>query len=1362
MIELLGKIISGAVVGYTTNDLAVQMLFRKRFGLGGIVLKTHQQFVENISALVEKEIINHHTLAKEFDSPAFKQAIEQSVQDFYTQHLQALLQHTRLCDVPQAEKSWEKLADNLHQVVQKYLNKHFQELLEFITLQDFISEKQTQHLSEQIAQEILQIAQEIKLETSLAAILNEVSQNSLQDIFGEVFIRRVSENIQKIIQTYYNFLLQTPKDILQEIAAKVVHTVELDTLIRLLSQSLSQKPLQALITSQELENIADEVLRQIEKLLLSNKGKLIVQTLAKFVIQTLQKEQTTIFELLTPNLRQDFEAFLRKQLPIILKSFIAFIQEQKPKIDSLIDQTFRNNTQFALQEWLLDIFIGSVSENAEVVKKIINYIEKYDASELAEIATNYAVEYLQNNTISKIIAQIDEQKALSYLTDTLHKNFLEILAQIQPSAFNGYLDRKVGDFISSTQIENFLLNQWKTIEKSNWLHKLLIELRFEKIILRKIDEKQESFTKNALKSIFSETNFEQAALWLAGKAKEKLQEETIYQELQDFFKKTLQKNIQSLHIKQLLTPTDIQKITEILSQKSHKVLLNSWADFSEKPLQNYFQALGTDTLIHKQTAQYLQTTLLLELETLLKGRIEALVKQNLAPLPPERIRDMVENFMGREVAPISVLGAILGGVAGGALAAIPEADGNYAAMSALNGLVYGITGYGTNWLALRMIFRPYQQKRFVGLALPFTPGIISKNKSRFAQNMGKFVQQSLLKRESILNNFHGSRKILRQSLLELIQKEDYALLSNLIEKNKDTIAEYIQEKSLDYLLAWQDTLLEHINKALEDLLKQDLAQIDTSSLKARIKEQLNVSYIAEKSQQVTAHILNLGQNAPKKLASLLPTNTWELSEQLIAKFLRESIEKFSQTQGQSLWLPALENYLYKQYQIIIEKKIAQILQKNQIELLKNNFADFLRKQMSSPRAQSQVFEGLSGRLQKEIAPEKTIGEVLEGRIIGFIEENAIKLTESLIQQGMDWLAQNKKELANEVYEKAYEENKAAFIYKTVIRETVLELASYGIPNFFKKQMPEMVALIKREVGDIGKIPLSELNISINKQALQNWIVRFLQNQDLQEATGKVAEIFLEYSLLETPLVSFLKNQDLLSLKNLEKNFANEIRLLQAYSQRLLDTEKSELIAYISSFLANNMRAFAESYSQHWINEDSEAIAQKIIDFLLQSKAFEEEKNRWIDEVFFKMKQKPLHRYLASQHLQEDLGRTFKKLLAQEDVQMFLQKSIRNLSMEFLPKILPSLQADTKDFFAFNVLEAVFEALDENLPQLLLSVDLHKVVVEEIEAMHPKEIEALFNSFAALYFRQLINYGFGFGIVFGLGLDWALKGLKSVL
>ena len=48
-------------------------------------------------------------------------------------------------------------------------------------------------------------------------------------------------------------------------------------------------------------------------------------------------------------------------------------------------------------------------------------------------------------------------------------------------------------------------------------------------------------------------------------------------------------------------------------------------------------------------------------------------------------------------------------------------------------------GYFTNWLAVRMLFRPYYPKKLGKWRLPFTPGIIPKRKGALAKAVGKAV-----------------------------------------------------------------------------------------------------------------------------------------------------------------------------------------------------------------------------------------------------------------------------------------------------------------------------------------------------------------------------------------------------------------------------------------------------------------------------------------------------------------------------------------------------------------------------------------------------------------------------------------------
>jgi uncharacterized membrane protein YheB (UPF0754 family) len=55
-----------------------------------------------------------------------------------------------------------------------------------------------------------------------------------------------------------------------------------------------------------------------------------------------------------------------------------------------------------------------------------------------------------------------------------------------------------------------------------------------------------------------------------------------------------------------------------------------------------------------------------------------------------------------------------------------------------------IIGFVTNVVAIRMLFRPLKEIRFLGVRLPFTPGILPKQRHRLAQSIGAMVERELL------------------------------------------------------------------------------------------------------------------------------------------------------------------------------------------------------------------------------------------------------------------------------------------------------------------------------------------------------------------------------------------------------------------------------------------------------------------------------------------------------------------------------------------------------------------------------------------------------------------------------------------
>lgn len=70
----------------------------------------------------------------------------------------------------------------------------------------------------------------------------------------------------------------------------------------------------------------------------------------------------------------------------------------------------------------------------------------------------------------------------------------------------------------------------------------------------------------------------------------------------------------------------------------------------------------------------------------------------------------------------------------------------------LGPLTGGVIGYFTNWLAIKMMFRPHRAKHIFGMKIPFTPGLIPKEKGRLAEAIGTSISENLMNREVLEKN----------------------------------------------------------------------------------------------------------------------------------------------------------------------------------------------------------------------------------------------------------------------------------------------------------------------------------------------------------------------------------------------------------------------------------------------------------------------------------------------------------------------------------------------------------------------------------------------------------------------------------
>ena len=109
-------------------------------------------------------------------------------------------------------------------------------------------------------------------------------------------------------------------------------------------------------------------------------------------------------------------------------------------------------------------------------------------------------------------------------------------------------------------------------------------------------------------------------------------------------------------------------------------------------------------------------------------------------------------------------------------------------------LVGSVIGYITNDLAIRMLFRPHKAKHIFGMHIPFTPGIIPKEKGRIAKAIGDVISENLMSHE-VLGKYLLSDTItgkLRSGISGFFEKQ---------KQNDETVRQflghYLTEEEID-------------------------------------------------------------------------------------------------------------------------------------------------------------------------------------------------------------------------------------------------------------------------------------------------------------------------------------------------------------------------------------------------------------------------------------------------------------------------------------------------------------------------------------------------------------------------------------
>ena len=231
-------------------------------------------------------------------------------------------------------------------------------------------------------------------------------------------------------------------------------------------------------------------------------------------------------------------------------------------------------------------------------------------------------------------------------------------------------------------------------------------------------------------------------------------------------------------------------------------------------------------------------------------------------------------------------------------------------------VIGAIIGYVTNWIAVKMLFRPRQEIRIFGKRLPFTPGVIPRGQGRLARAVGEVVETQLLTPEFMgekllskeseeefkchvqdwVNAQKNSEESLRLTVTNIVTEEK---VDDFIASVEENLTDFLSEKVIEMepgKLIVDKVMKEAQSRLAESMFGMMLGGSFLEKIGTQVQEGID-SYIAENARgyiekEVMAESLKLQEKPMSEVADILeqkgiydPEFLWGLYKRIIEEKL---------------------------------------------------------------------------------------------------------------------------------------------------------------------------------------------------------------------------------------------------------------------------------------------------------------------------------------------------------------------------------------------------------------------------------------------------------------------------------------------
>lgn len=1379
---LIINLIAGAFVGYVTKTLAINMLFRRYPIIGGAkIIDDREQLEIAMSELVEERLIRPETLLAEFQKPAFKETFETLIESIVQDTIQANIKHLDTLEGVQGlGGTLENLRGFLLAERDKILTPAQEVLLRHILIGDVLSTEQLEHVVRQLL--LLGSASLFKQQQALGQTFRqEAASLSWSQLFPEplshtLIDRLLPEDLGARLGAEWG-------EQLIRLGDEAVEMLLTDELLDELEASLKARTLADLLGEWARHDALAALFERLRLLFNAESGRQLLSELLDQALVILRDLDVPLSALLTPAIEGSLLGFLQRHLPDLILQLEAWIGINRSEMEALINDAIEEHLagENLVKQLVGNIFVQKLAERYQIVETTLRELKEM-ANQSGPNVLALINRFLTHTRISDLIKLaeehlLDKEALIEVLLELiniyfprLHLAAADQLLQLRVSEVPGLaeLDLKrifhahLYPAFKKAALEHWLespesvlqlrtgIKDWLAGLRGRSLGEALDEIPFLNLGGGLLSLALAWIGRPAVQEGLTARVALEVKSLVGGQSLENLLNPEIRHDLRDRLGALYQRKLD-----EFLELVRQEKIVNLyhLSARIYRELCNN----------RIFPKRLADTLVS------LMVKLVGE-NRLLDGKIYVAVKESFGRFSNEELKDEMESFMGEELQPIKLLGAFLGagvGVIMWWLAMVPGyasfVTGYWALIT--YSIAYALSEVGTNWMAIRMLFKPYYPIKFLGITLPFTPGIFPKNKPALAESMVNFIDKKLLAKDNmvqILEKYHPKWKTVIKGV---VAQNDYEVVDETIgaytRENFDALAPDLIRIGLHEARRNREEIARYL---IQELKAFEIQPSDQALLRREVDKRLGAT--REQLGETLIQAFYTHRQDDSRLRNRLPAESRQLLEQGLHAAIEVLYDRMLSLLEQGRLPDAVADRLPPLLQLLMTQQLSRLLPRSVLVHLRSQLVEWFGRQLQQPHWHARLLNLLETRvLNQSFATEQTLGQLWDGRLVKVAVEESDIIIKALCDYLLRLSANQKpaiiKMVLHEIEKKGLVESMMVLFggVDRDVRGVVDVMVDNTLPAYLESKQHELRDLFQIYVEQrLAKIQLADLGLHEQvfdlaniRQILQQ---RVLDNPQLGGLVQHLASQVLEAIFSQLALQDMLSMLDLASFDEMLNRFGPEAEILRVQLAQRLSQHRQALMRMLQELQTIALRQLLYDRSARELlagfsGPQLETWLQGALETVYASQTIDKLREALLEDLFATVSQ-DLTGFFDETVLQRDLAVLLDALTSRSSAakvqstrsrhfQQDLQQFLRPITFAFIEVLNRNVEQETKLAIEDILVNSLVDSLRINNREILEPIAFDEIVRAEVQKMEPARIEAMFD-FAQPIFRLLIWYG----------------------